>query len=174
MVKVRGLDEKLSFINDLLWCSIRSLNVKLCEYVMQQFVYETRLQNLVPMPLSGPKSELESQSQPQSNATSTFTLSSNSSRPSSNLTTSSNNTNPSTNLFDKLKVQVQRVQAQLSTHILSKFLTTVDYVPLQKMVVVALLHPYSPLTDQLKEMEKRGNEFIMTPSLNAIDRMILS
>ena len=52
--------------------------------------------------------------------------------------------------------------------VISKILEHMDYVPLLKMVAVAVLHPYTPSSKQIEDMEISGKEFVMTPALNAI------
>lgn len=52
--------------------------------------------------------------------------------------------------------------------LLLKIFDTIDYTPLLKMIMVALIHPYSPTENQFDEKLRDGIEFILTPALNAI------
>ena len=121
------IDDKLAFVNDILWCSVRSMNVKLCEYIMHQFVYKTLLQNILVSPVS------------------------------------EHTVHQQESIEKRLYIL-----SQTSLYVQTKIFSMINYAPLLKMASVALLHPYSPLSEQLEEMEKRGDEFVMTPALNAI------
>jgi len=52
--------------------------------------------------------------------------------------------------------------------VLSKVYSTMNYVPLLKMLSIALLHSYTPSAEQMDDMRRMGKDFIVTPSLNAI------
>jgi hypothetical protein len=52
--------------------------------------------------------------------------------------------------------------------VLSKVYSTMNYVPLLKMLSIALLHSYTPSAEQMDEMKRMGKDYIITPSLNAI------
>jgi hypothetical protein len=127
--KVQDLDDKFCFINDLLWCSVRNLNVTMCEYIMQQFVYKTLLKDVLLLFDNGDDNDHDD---------------------------------------DDDDVSTKAIYSRTSLYVIAKIFKTIDYAPLLKMIAVALLHPYTPLPDQLKEMERHDNEYIITPALNAI------
>jgi hypothetical protein len=56
-----------------------------------------------------------------------------------------------------------------SLFFLSIFFNTVDYVPLLRMISVAIFHPYTPQTaDLCDDAQSHSKEFCITPSLNSI------
>ena len=155
--KVQKLDDRFCFLNDLLWCSIRNLNVKLCESIMQQFIYKTLMQNIL---LSSNDEEDEDEDVVSSQDDCSIIASDNNNEQTKKEKTTAKK--------EKIHKQTKSTHMQTSLYVLAKIFMTIDYVPLLKMIAVAILHPYSPLSDQLEEMERQGNEYIMTPALNAI------
>ena len=154
---VQQLDDKLTFINNLLWCSLRTLNVRLCEYIMHQFVYKTLLQHLIHYSDDSDAGNVSNE-----------TKNDNASANTENDGRYGEKEEKVAKEDDKSTNDNRRYYPHISLFFLSKIFMTIDYLPLIKMVAVVLLHPYSPLTNQLEELERHGNEYIMTPALNAI------
>lgn len=48
------------------------------------------------------------------------------------------------------------------------FFFTLDYVPLRRMVAVAVFHPYKPHKMWIRERKNMGGEFVIAPALNEI------
>lgn len=127
------LEDTLHFVNDLLWCLQRSVNVRFCEIFMQTAIMNPILENLSDLV------ELIKHVHHQN----------------------SKSWNGQTCKEDEARCSAGII-------VMSKVYSTMDYVPLLKMISIALLHPYSPSTEQMDAIKRSGKEFIVTPSLNAI------
>jgi len=126
------LEDTLHFVNDLLWCSQRSVNVRFCEIFMQTAIMNPILENLSDLELIKQVHHQDSKS------------------------------------WNGQTCEEDEARCSAGIIVLSKVYSTMDYIPLLKMISIALLHPYSPSTEQMDAMKSSGKEFIVTPSLNAI------
>jgi len=126
------LEDTLHFVNDLLWCSQRSVNVRFCEIFMQTAIMNPILENLSDLELINQVHHQDSKS------------------------------------CNGQTCEEDEARCSAGIIVLSKVYSTMDYIPLLKMISIALLHPYAPSTEQMDAMESSGKEFIVTPSLNAI------
>ena len=126
------LEDTLHFVNDLLWCSQRSVNVRFCEIFMQTAIMNPILENLSDLELIKHVHHQDSKS------------------------------------WNGQTCEEDEARCSAGIIVLSKVYSTMDYIPLLKMISIALLHPYSPSTEQMDAIKRSGKEFIVTPSLNAI------
>jgi len=131
--ELNKLDVSVQFLNDLLCCGVRSLNVRLCEYLMHHVIVKLILHHISIYSVESVSSDTNDDDESNENE------------------------------YDQEEAYVQS-----SVLFLAKMFMIIDYAPLLKMVAVALLHPYSPIDDQLEELERHGKEYVVTPALNAI------
>jgi Uncharacterised conserved protein. len=153
MEEVARLDDMLHFVNDLLWCSQRIVNARFCEYFMQYVMVKNVLKNWKKIQEyydKKKKSEMVG-------------------------CDSENAGTEKEEQGDNLQhVEEEKVKFMGAALTLFRVFSVMDYVPLLKMISVALLHPYGPLLDQVTS---DGKEFVLTPALNAIaqnDYVVLS
>ena len=127
------LQDQIHFINDLLRCGVRSLNVRLCEFILRNMIFNPLLEH--------------------------FNIDTNSST--NPLSSSNDDLSDFRRLMDRKKQedlahtnhQEQRHSISLSTEseagirvsalVLIQFFLTMEYPPLLRMIVVSLLHPKS-------------------------------
>ncbi len=130
--EVAKLEDTFQFINDLLWCSQRTVNVRLCEYLIRFIIFDLVLVNL------------------------------------KNAKADSSDDDSDSGGERKHARTVGETKCEASTFFLYKLFTIIDYVPLLRMIMVALLHPYTPAESQIDEMAQKNKEYVLTPALNAI------
>jgi len=138
---ISELQEQTSFVSDLLRCGVTSINVRLCEYLLRQALYPHFLENLRRLYDKGANIPYEFCS----------------------TTESGENCNI-------VKVDYE-VRVNVTLFILSQLFFSVEYVPLLRMIAVALLHRYSPnaATNSKSECNnKKGDEYLITIALHDI------
>ena len=134
--EVQKLEDQLLFMNDLLWCSHRKMNVRFCEYIMQCAIYYPIIESI-----SGRQSRMESIQGDKK-----------------------------TEDGDEEVSSYSEVEAKSETAVffLLKIFNAIDYTPFLKMIAVALMHPFAPTGNHFDENSTFGDEFVLTPALNAI------
>ena len=141
--EITELQDQIHFIDDLLWCSVRPLNVRLCEYLLRNVLSQHVLPGML-IQGQGRKSQFSSIAEQKRLSAATVE-------------------------DDSDIITEVEAMAQASVVFLTQMFLTVEYAPLLKMCAVAILHPLSPADwSALPRSNQHGGDYVLTPALNAI------
>lgn len=141
--EITELQDQIHFIDDLLWCSVRPLNVRLCEYLLRNVLSQHVLPGML-IQGQGQKSQFSSIAEQKRLSAATVE-------------------------DDSDIITEVEAMAQASVVFLTQMFLTVEYAPLLKMCAVAILHPLSPADwSALPRSNQHGGDYVLTPALNAI------
>jgi len=163
MDEVAKLDDVLHFVNDLLWCSQRTVNARFCEYFMQYVMVGTVLEDLQKIQEQNKEKSKEGTSCDCDNIE------------------KEEKGEKAENGDSVQNVAEQKVKFMAALLTLFRVFSVVDYAPLLKMIAISFLHPNTPLRQhqqqQSDNLKYHGKDFVLTPALNAIaknDFVVLS
>jgi len=145
--ELADLRNQLRYIDDLLWCGVRAMNVRACELLLRSVLFRHVLPGMLMHRCVGGR-------RPRAAGPSLAET-------------------PRASPWDESAVRAPgeiseaEAMAQASVVFLGQAFLTLEYAPLLKMIAVAALHPLSPAGDW-DRMEENDGEYALTQALNAV------
>eukprot|EP00957_Ditylum_brightwellii_P020081 1514945-Ditylum_brightwellii.AAC.1 len=156
-VEMSDLVDQLEFLNDILLCGVKTLGVRICEYVIRIVLFPVLLEGLL---RHEDKDDVNSKNckgdydSPQR-------------QKSGHLKHDKKKYPYEHPVYESDVISEDEATTQASLLFLSQFFLTLEYTPLLRMLAVALLHPLSPFEWNENEGGLHNHSTLMSPSLAA-------